>query len=165
MDPAAARAGLTVGSQVLRINGAEPAEISNALLEAYHRHLPLIVETARGDTLEIPAAEIQPRSLPVHPTQIYSAINAGLLAWVLWNFYPYRRREGEVTALLLTLYPLTRFLLEIVRVDEAAVFGTGLSISQNISLVLCVVGVGLWAYLRRLPRARVDFARPEPARR
>ena len=46
-----------------------------------------------------------PRSLPVHPAQIYSAIDAGLLAWVLWSYYPYRRRDGEVMALMITLHP------------------------------------------------------------
>jgi prolipoprotein diacylglyceryltransferase len=97
--------------------------------------------------IEIPAAAIPVRSKPVHPTQIYSAIDAGLLGWLLWAWYPFRRRDGELIALLLSIHPVTRFLLEIIRTDEPSVFGTGLSISQNISVLLLAVGVGIWWYL------------------
>jgi phosphatidylglycerol:prolipoprotein diacylglycerol transferase len=55
--------------------------------------------------------------------------------------------------MLLTLYPIIRFLEEVIRVDESAVFGTGLSISQNISILLFLFALGLWAYvLRQTPR-------------
>ena len=91
----------------------------------------------------------------MHPTQIYSAIDAGLLGWLLWAYFPFRRRDGECIALLLTIHPITRFLLEIIRTDEPAVFGTGLSISQNISFVLLACGAGLWWYLSRRPRGVV----------
>jgi phosphatidylglycerol:prolipoprotein diacylglycerol transferase len=97
------------------------------------------------------------RSLPVHPTQLYSAIHAGLLAWFLWSWYPFRRRDGEVFALLITIYPISRFLLEIIRIDESAVFGTGLSISQNISLALLASAVGLWIYLLRKPAGNLRY--------
>ena len=90
-------------------------------------------------------------SLPVHPAQLYSSITAGLIAWVLWSYYPFRRRDGQVVALMLILYPISRFLEEIIRTDEPAVFGTGLSISQNISLAVFVVGIGLWFYLSKRP--------------
>ena len=82
--------------------------------------------------------------MPLHPTQIYSSINAGFLAWLLWSWYPTRRRDGEVVLLLLTIYPVSRFLLEIIRTDEAAIFGTGLSISQNMSLGMLAVAALGW---------------------
>jgi phosphatidylglycerol:prolipoprotein diacylglycerol transferase len=56
--------------------------------------------------------------------------------------------------MLLTLYPIARFLLEMIRVDEASFMGTGLSISQNVSIVLFVTAMALWAYLYRQPRGR-----------
>ena len=59
---------------------------------------------------------------------------------------------------MLTIYPISRFLLEIIRIDESAVFGTGLSISQNISLVLFVLALGLWVVLRRQKPHRAVFA-------
>ena len=90
-----------------------------------------------------------PRSRPVHPTQIYSSINAALICLLLLAAYPYRTRDGQVIGLLLTIYPITRFLLEIIRTDESAVFGSGMSISQNVSVLLIAGVVGLWIYVLR----------------
>jgi phosphatidylglycerol---prolipoprotein diacylglyceryl transferase len=92
-----------------------------------------------------------PASLPVHPTQLYSAITAALIGWLLWSYYPFRRRDGQVVALMLMVYPISRYLEEIIRTDEPAVFGTGLSISQNISVAVFVAGIGLWFYLSKQP--------------
>src|SRR5690606_15834824 len=102
----------------------------------------------------LPATALPERSRPVHPTQVYAAINAGLLGWFLWSYYPARRRDGEVVGLLLTLYPLGRFLLEAIRTDEGSFLGTGLSISQNISLVLLAAMAMFWWYLLRQPPGR-----------
>ncbi len=101
--------------------------------------------------------ELPVRSRPLHPTQIYSAIDAGLLGWLLWSYYPFRRRDGEVTLLMLTIHPISRFLLEIIRVDESAVFGTGLSISQNISLLLLLGAILGWLWLGRQTPGRASF--------
>src|SRR5690606_38516864 len=40
-----------------------------------------------------------PATFALHPTQIYSSLNAFLLAGVLTAFYPHRRHTGEVFAL------------------------------------------------------------------
>jgi phosphatidylglycerol:prolipoprotein diacylglycerol transferase len=90
------------------------------------------------------------RSRPVHPTQLYSTIDALILCGLLWFYYPFRRRDGEVTALMITVYPITRYLIEIIRTDELPVF-LGMSISQNISLMLLAVAAALWIHLWRQP--------------
>ena len=87
--------------------------------------------------------------------QLYSATDAFLLCIFLIAYYPFRRRDGEVAALTLTLHPLSRFLLEIIRTDEGPVFGTGLSISQNISVAIFAGAIVLWIYLARQPRGTV----------
>jgi phosphatidylglycerol:prolipoprotein diacylglycerol transferase len=92
-------------------------------------------------------------SLPVHPTQIYSAIDALVLLFLLTAYYPLRRRDGAVIGLLMVTYPVTRFLVEFLRNDEAAVFG-GLTISQNISVVLLLSALVYWVWLSRLPQER-----------
>jgi phosphatidylglycerol:prolipoprotein diacylglycerol transferase len=119
------------------------------------------LETGRfGDTATLDPTNLPARSLPVHPTQLYSAIDAALLCWLLWSYYPFRRRDGEVTALMLTLHPISRFLLEVIRVDESAVFGTGFSISQNISILFFVLTLVGWGLLLRQPPHRATFAPP-----
>jgi phosphatidylglycerol---prolipoprotein diacylglyceryl transferase len=110
-----------------------------------------------GEAATLDPATLPARSLPVHPAQLYSAIDAALLCWLLWAFYPFRRRDGEVIALLFILHPISRFLLEVVRVDESAVFGTGLSISQNFSIVFFVMALIGWFLLLRQPPHRLRF--------
>jgi phosphatidylglycerol:prolipoprotein diacylglycerol transferase len=92
------------------------------------------------------------RSRPVHPIQLYDALNLGLLALVLWLHYPLRRHDGETLAVLLAVYPITRFVVEIIRVDEPGQFGTALSISQWISVGVFVAGVVLLAVIERRHR-------------
>ena len=96
----------------------------------------------------IPISELPDRSNPIHPTQIYSSINAFILALLLWFYYPFRRADGELMAWLLVLYPVARFLLEQIRTDELGVFGTSLSISQWVSILVFPIGLALLIYLR-----------------
>lgn len=90
-------------------------------------------------------------SLPVHPTQIYSAIDALVLLILLSAYYPMRRRDGEVMGVLMLAYPITRFLIEYIRNDEGA-FYAGLTISQNISIGLFLAGLAYWAWVLSTPR-------------
>ena len=147
----AAVAGLSRGAVIQSINGI-PVESYIAVRTAL-RTLPaeLFVETDRG-TAHIRLEKTPERSRPVHPTQIYSSINAGLICLLLWAFYPLRRRDGEVFALALLLYPITRILLEFIRIDEPGQLGTSLTISQILSLVLFATSILLWIYILCRPR-------------
>ena len=46
------------------------------------------------------------------------------------------------------------YLIEDIRTDEAPVFSTGLSISQNVSLLVLVGVIALWFYILRQPKTR-----------
>jgi phosphatidylglycerol:prolipoprotein diacylglycerol transferase len=87
-------------------------------------------------------------SLPVHPTQLYSVVDGLVLLLLLSAYYPLRRRDGQVMALLMVTYPITRFLVEYLRNDEA-VFFLGMTISQNISVLLFLAGTAFWWWLSR----------------
>ena len=112
---------------------------------------PWLDQAARGLLPATDAAGGQPWSLPVHPAQLYAAIDAALLALVAVLFTPLARRPGEVFALVLTLHPLSRLLLEAIRVDEPPALGTPLSISQLVSLVLLACAAALWWWIARQP--------------
>lgn len=102
-------------------------------------------------TVQWQASEISQKSLPVVPSQIYSSCNAFFLFLILWFAFPFRNRDGQIFALLFTLYPITRFMLEIIRADEGTQFGTALTISQIVSVaILCGAGC-MWWYIMRLP--------------
>ena len=160
MEPgsAAEKHGLKAGQTISWVNGKPVATIyaaQKALVEAHESGDELVVATkenraaARWDI-----ARPLGRSLPVHPTQIYGGISALLLCLVLLAYDPFARRDGEVIALLLTLYPVNRFLLECIRTDEPAVFNTGLSTGQVVSLMALAVAAGLWVYVLRRPKGR-----------
>ncbi len=90
------------------------------------------------------------RSQYVHPAQVYGIINALLLSWLLLEVLYRRKRHGVVFALLCTIYPITRMILEVVRVDNPH-DSAGLTISQAVSVGMFLFGLGMLLYLRRLP--------------
>ncbi|MEM9353170.1 MAG: prolipoprotein diacylglyceryl transferase family protein [Planctomycetota bacterium] len=153
-----AEAGLVEGDTIRAAGGygvRNRAELADALLATVREGRPLALQVGDRAVLLNPPASV--RSRPIHPTQIYSAVNAALLCWLLWTFYAFRRSEGEVTALMLLLYPVARFLLEVIRVDESPVFGTEMSISQNISLAVFVLAAAAMLWLRSRNEPRLDF--------
>jgi phosphatidylglycerol:prolipoprotein diacylglycerol transferase len=107
---------------------------------------PWFDQAARGLLPAAAADGGRPWSLPVHPAQLYAAIDAAILAILACcaSATPLARRDGQVFALVLTLHPISRLLLEAIRVDEPPALGTPLSISQLVSLVLLVAAAGLW---------------------
>jgi phosphatidylglycerol:prolipoprotein diacylglycerol transferase len=127
------------------------------------RVLPGVTPAMAAEAREGRPAAGAPWSLPVHPTQLYSAVDALVLMSLLLAYYPLRRRDGEVMALLMVVYPITRFLIEYLRNDEAAFFA-GLTISQNISVLILLSGLVYWYRLSRWPAERhADTAGPAPA--
>lgn len=121
------------------------------------RSRPVMIRTADGREVAIPAVPIRRRSLKVHPTQVYSSINALLLCLFALAYDPYCRRDGQLFATLISIYPITRFLLEIIRIDESPIWITGLSISQNVSLGIVLLAAALWAIILRRPPGRALF--------
>ncbi len=109
------------------------------------------VRSSRQGELMIPVSVLPARSLDTHPAQIYSAINAGLLCLVLWFFWTVRKYDGEVFALMLILYSIGRFLMELIRQDELGQFGTQLTISQWVSICMIFVGFAIIIYGRTGP--------------
>lgn len=109
----------------------------------------------RGVIDDLLVGDMPARSLTVYPAQIFSSINGGLLCLILWAYFPYRTRDGQILALVFILYPITRFLLEWVRSDELGQLGTGFTISQLFSILTILCGIGLWifTYVRNQPLA------------
>lgn len=116
--------------------------------------LPLRVTIEREGipgALEVPVGRLPDRTLAMHPAQIYATISALLVAAVLWFAFPWRRFDGQLFVWMLVLYPLCRFLEEVIRSDELGIWGTPLTISQWISVGLLGAGLGLWWVLSRRP--------------
>ena len=104
-----------------------------------------------GTTLDIPV--FTPRTMGLHPTQVYESISMILLMAVLLAYYPLRRHDGQVFTLFLACYAVHRFVNEILR-NDTPVEGFGMSLSQNISVVILVtalfmeIGLRIWGTRR-----------------
>ncbi len=119
-----------------------------ALSHAWWAQQPLQTEPRRHELDAMIAA--MPRSLPVHPVQLYEAVgNVALYLLVLW-IYRHQARPGFVTAIYLMCYAIFRFAVEGLRGDRAERLGVffGLSIAQGISILLLLLGAGLLVVLK-----------------
>lgn len=157
---AAQEKGLAPGQKLLAINNLRVTDIGQALDILVHApqsgDVVFVTTDASPTTIALPVEESHP--LPVHPTQIYSAINAFLLCLILLGAERWvLNRDGQTFALLMTLYPIARFILEIIRTDEGSQFGTGLTISQIISLGAICVGAATWWITAMRPPGRVEY--------
>lgn len=152
-----AAAGIRVGDIVASVSGRPVRSIGQLrqLLDEHRDRAWLLFGVeGRPEPIRVELDRPLPRSQPVHPTQLYSAIDALILCFLLLAYDPFRRRDGALTALMITVYPITRFLIESIRTDEAHIWGTPFTISQNISLALLAVAIALWIYILRRPAER-----------
>ena len=183
-DSDAERQGLRVGDEVVAIDGRRVdnrRDLAEALLasglddpmnQAASSGNPFVslgvtapIEvTVLRDGEETTLSIGRPRSLPIHPTQVYSSITGFLLFLVLTALYPLRRRDGAVAAWCGMLYAIGRFLVEFLRYDEAPIL-LGMTISQSISVLVFLAGAGVWLAIRRGPvRYAAGFDSPVSVR-
>ncbi len=86
----------------------------------------------------------------MHPTQIYETISMCLLLFFLLSYFPYRRWRGELMVFLMFGYGVHRFLSEMLRLDNDPGW-FGLTLSQNISILVLAAGVILAIIVYRRP--------------
>ena len=153
-----------------RLDDLSPEQMNEELNQEFARQNQVLLQIQRkGDELpraavQVPVADLPPNSKRVHPTQIYSSVNAFLMCLFLWFYFPYRRGDGEVFAVMLMVYSVARYLLETIRNDESGQFGTEYTISQWVSFAVIVAGIGLFVYsrfYRNFPK-RPETAQPAP---
>jgi phosphatidylglycerol:prolipoprotein diacylglycerol transferase len=148
--------GLKPGQTLKAVNGVPVEKISDVrwiLMTAHRRGRQITLDVGGvGHRVRIPIPDPLPRSAPVHPTQLYSTIDALVLCLFLLAFDPFKRRDGQLLALFLTLYPVNRVLMECIRTDEPGVWGTPLTGAQFVSIGIFIGAAGLWWYLLRRPR-------------
>ena len=108
------------------------------------------------------------RSLPVHPSQLYSTFTALLIAGICISYFSLAPVPGRVMALMLMLEGPTRFILEMLR-SEPVVGAPGLnwSYSMYIGVILFAVGVLMWLAMgwwdKRHPSERLPVPPSVPA--
>jgi len=130
---------------------------SAAIGQAFGRLGCFFAGCCHGRECNLPWAVVftDPRSLAplgtsLHPTQIYSSLNAFLIFLVLITIRRFKKFEGQVAASYFFLYSITRFTLECFRGDTRKTFFEGaLSIAQVLSIGLVIFSLIIFFYLGR----------------
>jgi prolipoprotein diacylglyceryltransferase len=100
-----------------------------------------------------------PRTLGLYPTQLYESISMVLLLLLLLAYEPFRRRDGQVMALMMIGYAVHRYLNEILRDDPRPV-----GPERYTSVFLFAAGLALWLWLQFKPASKqAEAPSPKPA--
>jgi prolipoprotein diacylglyceryltransferase len=158
---AAEHAGLKPGDVIVKVDGRDVqnyAELFSYLgdQEQWPRgknSLLLTVKRTSGgasNAHEIALPAFYPRTIGLHPTQVYETISMFLLLGVLLAYWPFRRRDGELMVIFMLAYAVHRFLNEILRNDTKPVFAD-MTLSQNGSILMLLAGLVLMILVWRRP--------------
>ncbi len=95
----------------------------------------------------------RPRSLPVHPSQVYAAGCALVVFLTMLSLKKARRFEGSLILVYFSMYCVVRFFLEFTRVNELAFWG--LTVYQAISVPLAIMALLVYRFSgKRHPQQR-----------
>jgi len=87
----------------------------------------------------------------VHPTPVYEFLAALLIFWILWKLgercIKSRAPNGIIFASYLVLTGVSRFLVEMIRINPRSFYG--LTNAQAASVVSVIAGVALFVYCRK----------------
>jgi phosphatidylglycerol---prolipoprotein diacylglyceryl transferase len=154
-DSLAARSGIRTGQKI------DTLEADGTPLTTASRDIPAedartgVIATIDGVRQRWDPSQLPATALPVFAAQILSSSTSLVLCICLCLIPATRFRDGTVMMLGFASYAILRFVLELVRVDESGQFGTSLSISQWVSVVVftgSLIGLGL-IYRNKLHRA------------
>jgi prolipoprotein diacylglyceryltransferase len=145
-DPAAGAALRTLlKTRLVFLGGVYATDAFTDLIRNWPRgDQSLTLEVDRGgQTLTI--GPFTPRTIGLHPTQLYETISMLLLMVLLLGFYPFRRHDGQVITLFLVCYAVHRFLNEALRndTDIVGIPQLHMTLSQNISVLMVLFAAAL----------------------
>ena len=150
------KSGVRDGDRILSVEGTSVKSLGDLVRklssgeDGWQRgdnDLELKVQHVNNDTKEY---GFVPRTIGMHPTQIYETISTVLILCFLLSYLPFRRHNGELFILMMILYSIHRFTNEIIRIDTKPE-GGGLTLSQSISVGVLFVGIGLGVWKWQQP--------------
>lgn len=140
-DSLAAKSGIRAGGTLQSMgNDLSYLAVASRELPA-EQALPGFLIDIDGQRYRWSPEELPARALPVYPAQLISSLSGLCMCIFLCVLSSFSMKDGMLMMFGFSAYALLRFGLEIVRVDELGQFGTGLSISQIVSLVVLILSV------------------------
>jgi prolipoprotein diacylglyceryltransferase len=164
VDPnsSAYAAGLRTGDVILEFWPVDPNDLKHVasaedltqkLGARWPRGAAELTLTVRdAESGEPKEVSFTPRTVGLHPTQLYEVVSMILMFLVLTAYYPLRHRPGQVMAVLMVGYSVHRYLNELLRDDPRPE-----GFERYASVFLFVAGIILWVYLQtRHAQERVE---------
>lgn len=146
----AEQAQIAPGEQLKRIARSEEDQSSSPFAPPQ-----IHVEVQTGEKwIGFEPQDLPAWSLPVHPSQIYASFNALLLCLLVWHIQPLPNRDGVAFGFAVLLYAISRFLLELIRSDEAGQLGTPFTISQLVAMGSGLIAVAAILICYKTPPRR-----------
>jgi phosphatidylglycerol:prolipoprotein diacylglycerol transferase len=147
----ASEAGIQPGASIQSIRYGMP-ELTDAL-----RLIPKddvqrdVIAEIGGQTYRWTPEQLPDRALPVYAVQLLSSLSSLILCLTLCGLGFFVTRDGAIMMIGFASYAVVRFMLELIRVDEGGQFGTNLSISQWVSVVVFAVSMAGLVFVYRRP--------------
>jgi phosphatidylglycerol:prolipoprotein diacylglycerol transferase len=93
---------------------------------------------------------LAPLNVPLHPTQIYSAISGFTIFLILLGLYHHRKFEGQIFLWFLILHSTARLFIERFRGDDRGILlNSSMSITQFVTILLLAAAVLTLMLLKR----------------
>jgi len=114
------------------------------------------------------------RSLPIHPTELYSSANGAVLCLILYLFWRRAQKaesskntnrlftkQGCIFGLMFILYGIARFFIEFLRDDNPFEYSwwliyKGGTISQNLGIYMAIFGLLLMLIFQRMKNTTTE---------
>jgi len=98
---------------------------------------------------------LAPLNTPLHPTQLYSSFSGFLIFFILLPLYRKRTFDGQVFLWLLVLHSTARLFIERFRGDDRGmVFGSGMTLTQLVTLLILIGAIVALFVFRKRQTAR-----------
>lgn len=146
--------GLNRGDSVSQFGPVRSVELADPQRPAEDTPFGLVA-VVEGVEHYWPANELPANARPVRATQVMSAVGGLALCIGLCFLSRFVRRDGMIMLIGFISYAILRFAMEMLRNDEPGQFGTALTISQWVSVMVLVGSTIAMAWLLRRPWADV----------
>ncbi|HNZ65957.1 MAG: prolipoprotein diacylglyceryl transferase [Planctomycetes bacterium] len=140
----------SIVSECFHLRGINIQQLQKQYLPSQYQHKLSNHSILQALEKHMPADTYHHFFRPVYPTQIYSALSAILIYFILLLFHPRRKYDGETFFLLLILYSAMRFIMETYRV-EPFIGNTGLTIAQFVCIPIFIISTTIFLTNRITP--------------
>lgn len=96
--------------------------------------------------------------IQVHPTFLYESLWNLILLIIIFMYRKHKKYEGELLSLYMIGYGVGRFLIEGLRTDQLLLPIVGFPVSQVVSIIIVISGIGFEIYERIIKKNKMAEA-------